>query len=270
MAETVLITGASSGIGKATARYFAEKGWNVAATMRKPQKVTDLQETQELKKIALDVQDKSSIQSAVQETLTTFGNIDVVVNNAGYGLWGPMEEIKDDKIRRQFDVNVFGLIDVIKEALPTMRAQKSGIIINVSSVGGKLGTPLGSMYHGTKFAVEGITETLNYELNPVGIKARLVEPGGVRTDFAGRSLDVVEHQNPDYERITTNLMKAFDNPDLVMGTAEGCAKVIYKAATNPGKKMRYVYGNDAKFMIMVKDWFGTNAVQGLMKRMLKL
>ena len=134
MAKTVLITGASSGIGKATARYFAEKGWNVAATMRKPQNITDLAETQTLKKIALDVQDKNSIKSAVQETLTTFGNIDVVVNNAGYGLWGPMEEIEDDKIRRQFDVNVFGLIDVIKEALPTMRAQKSGVIINISSV----------------------------------------------------------------------------------------------------------------------------------------
>ncbi|MEM8897567.1 MAG: SDR family oxidoreductase [Bacteroidota bacterium] len=270
MSKTVLITGASSGIGKAAARLFAEKGWNVAATMRKPQNVTDLQETESLKKIALDVQDKSSIHSAVQETLTTFGNIDVVVNNAGYGLWGPMEEIEDGKIRRQFDVNVFGLIDVIKEVLPSMRSQKSGVIINISSVGGKLGTPLGSMYHGTKFAVEGITESLNFELNPVGIKARLVEPGGVKTDFAGRSLDVVEHQNPDYEHITTNLMKAFDNPDLIGGTAEGCAKVIYQAATHTGKKMRFVYGNDAKVMIAVKDWFGTNAVQGLMKRMLKL
>ena len=170
MANTILITGASSGIGKSTAKYFQEKGWNVVATMRNPQADTELTELENVLVTRLDVQDSDSIARAVRLSIETFGKIDVLLNNAGYGAFGVLEATPMEKIRRQFDVNVFGLVETTKAVIPHFRAKRSGTIINVSSIGGKVTFPLGSLYHATKFAVEGLSEAMSYEMAPIGVR----------------------------------------------------------------------------------------------------
>ena len=169
MSNTILITGASSGIGKATAKKFQNEGWNVIATMRSPEKEEELNQLDNILVTQLDVQDTATIKSAIDAGLERFGKIDVVLNNAGYGLMGTFESADDASIRRQFDVNVFGLFDVTKAALPHFRENKSGLFINISSIGGKMTFPLMPLYHSTKFAVEGFSESLHYELSSAGI-----------------------------------------------------------------------------------------------------
>ena len=133
------------------------------------------------------------------EGIARFGQIDVLLNNAGYGAYGPLEAFSTDRIRRQFDTNVIGLLEVTKAVLPHMRGNRAGTIINISSIGGQITFPLGTLYHGTKFAVEGLSEELHYELEPLGIQVRIVEPGMIRTDFGGRSFDFAMDENlPDY------------------------------------------------------------------------
>ena len=166
MEKTILITGSSSGIGKATAQYFHKKGWNVVATMRKPDAETDLVGLDRVLVTRLDVTEQSTIDEAVKRAIDKFGKIDVLLNNAGYGAYGTLEAFPMDRVRRQFETNVLGLLAVTKAVLPHMRAAKSGTIINVSSIGGKMTFPLGTLYHGTKFAVEGLSESLHYELWP--------------------------------------------------------------------------------------------------------
>src|SRR5579872_2128230 len=188
-AKTIVITGASSGIGKATARLFADKGWNVVATMRDPAAEKDLVETATLKLAALDVQDPAGIRAAVSTAIAAFGKIDVWLNNAGYGAFGPVEAGSREQIQRQFDVNFFGLIACVQAVGPHFRANRSGVLINVSSVGGLLTVPGFSVYNASKFAVESLSEGLWYELGTFGIKVKLIEPGAIRTDFGGRSMD---------------------------------------------------------------------------------
>ena len=269
MAKTILITGASTGIGKATAEYFAEKGWNVAATMRSPEKA-DLKESDRLKKFKLDVEDKTSIHNAVNSVLSAFGGIDVVLNNAGYGAYGPLEAATDAQIRRQFEVNVFGLLEVTRAVLPHLRSKKSGIIINVTSVGGKITTPLGSLYHGTKWGVEGISESLNYELNPLGIKVRIIEPGGIKTDFTTRSLDLFDNHIPEYQPTIDAMMNTLKSDLFAQSGPELVAKVAYKAATDTSKRIRYIAGMDAKMLIAMKGLFGSRTIMGIIKRMIKV
>lgn len=245
--KTIFITGASSGIGKATAEYFANKGWNVAATMRNTSDA--LTETDKLKKFALDVQDKNSIAKAVKDSIAAFGKIDVVLNNAGYGTAGVLESATDEQIKRQFDVNLFGLIDVIRAFLPHFRENKNGLFMNVSSIGGLITLPLFSLYHATKWAVEGLTESLQYELNPLGIELKIIEPGGVKTDFAGRSLDMFQSENDAaYQKTIARMMQNFEGTERTetYSTAEQMAEGIFDAATDGKKQLRYVLGNDAK------------------------
>ncbi|PSN07406.1 hypothetical protein C7293_30610 [filamentous cyanobacterium CCT1] len=160
MNRTILITGASSGIGEATAQRFIRQGWNVAATMRSPQIVKPWTKAPKVITPYLDVTDEPSIAAAVEETLHQFGAIDVLVNNAGYGLTGPLEGISTPQLTQQFHTNVFGLVAMIQSVLPIMRRQNQGTIINVSSIGGRVAFPFASAYHATKFAVEGLSESL--------------------------------------------------------------------------------------------------------------
>jgi len=270
MKKTVLITGSSSGIGKAAAQYFLEKGWNVAATMRKPEAEKDLRESDHLRLIRLDVQDEASISEAVRQTIAAFGRIDVLVNNAGYGLTGVAEFIREADIRRQFDVNVFGLMAVTNAVLPHFRANKSGRIINVSSMGGRVTFPLFSYYHATKFAVEGYSESLNYELNPLGIDVKIIEPGGVKTDFGGRSMDMVKTDHPDYLPLQDKLVAALSDDSNIKTEAKDVAKVIFQAATTTSSRMRYLVGSDARMMWAVKRFFGTNFQQKAVKSFYKI
>src|SRR5215831_11835791 len=157
--------------------------------MRSPQKEDDLTKLDNVFVTRLDVQDPGTITAAVRAGIAKFGKIDVLLNNAGYGSYGVLEATPMEKIRRQFDVNVIGLLETTKAVLPHFRANKEGVIINISSIGGKITFPLGTLYHGSKFAVEGLSEALSFEMETIGVKVKIVEPGAIKTDFAGRSFD---------------------------------------------------------------------------------
>src|SRR6476661_411762 len=194
MNKVVLITGASSGIGKETVKLFQTKDWKVAATMRSPEKAEDLQRIADVECIRLDVTDTDSIKSAIQTTLEKFGRIDAVVNNAGYGLVGAFEAATPEQIEKQFQTNVFGLMNVCREILPYFREQKRGYIVNVASVGGRMTFPFYSLYNSTKWAVEGFSESLQYELEQFNIRVKIIEPGPLNTDFYDRSQDIAKRE----------------------------------------------------------------------------
>lgn len=182
--STWFITGSSKGLGAAIARHALAHGDDVAATARNAQTVTDaLGDDERLLALPLDVTAPEQVRAAIEATVERFGRIDVVVNNAGRPLMGALEEMTDEQIRDQFELNVFGTIDVIRAALPTLRAQRSGTIVNLSSMGGVIGFPASSMYNASKFAVEGLTAGLRQDLAPLGISVMAIEPGAFRTNF---------------------------------------------------------------------------------------
>jgi NAD(P)-dependent dehydrogenase (short-subunit alcohol dehydrogenase family) len=246
MTKTVLITGTSSGLGRASAKLFQSKGWNVVATMRAPERETELTARERTLVTRLDVQDAASIEASVAAGLAKFGRIDALVNNAGYGAYGPLEATPAATIRRQFDVNVLGLLATTQALLPHFRANRSGTIVNISSIGGRLTFPLGTLYHGTKFAVEGLSEALSFELAPLGVRVKLVEPGGIKTDFGGRSFDF--SNDPKLTEYQPLVKKVFEvlRPLAEQGsTPEAIAEVVYAAATDGTDQLRYEAGADA-------------------------
>ncbi len=246
MAKTIFITGASSGIGKAAAILFANHGWNVAATMRNPQNETELQQYPTSKVYALDVTQTDSVNKAVEQALADFQQIDVLLNNAGYGLAGPLETASEEKIMDQFNTNVFGVMRTIKALLPTFRQMGGGTIINVTSIGGLVGLPFNSIYHATKFGLDGMSESLNYELRPFGIRVKIVAPGGVITDFATRSLKRTTDGPSAYDTSLEKVFAAFGKNSAGYSTAEQIAGVIYQAATDDTDQIRYIAGQDAQ------------------------
>jgi NADP-dependent 3-hydroxy acid dehydrogenase YdfG len=250
MKKTILITGASSGIGAATAKLFQTQGWNVIATMRKPENETELTTLNNVLITKLDVLDPGSIETTVNEGIQKFGRIDVLVNNAGYGAYGILESFTREQIIRQFDTNVIGLLDVTKALLPHFRSNKSGIIINISSIGGKMTFPLGALYHGTKFAVEGISEALSYEVEQFGGKVKIVEPGAIATDFAGRSMDFSNDEGmAEYQPIVGKVLAGMPAFFANASPAGVVADVIYQAAIDGTNQLRYTAGEDAKVII---------------------
>ncbi|HEY9102334.1 SDR family oxidoreductase [Chitinimonas sp.] len=243
----VLITGASSGIGHAAANLFADRGWRVVATMRNPVDGATLAEHSNIAVLPLDVTDSASVEAAVAGTLDRFGRIDAVVNNAGYGLFGPFETATDEQIRRQFATNVDGIFAVTRAVLPAMRRQGSGTIINVASLGGLITLPLFSLYNATKFAVVGFTESLSFELAPLGIRAKYIAPGGVATQFAGRSLArTFEDANNAYRDTLARVSEAMNTRRGNYSTAESIAEVIFTAATDSTGQVMYLAGEDAE------------------------
>ncbi len=240
MNKVILVTGSSSGIGKETVKLFQTKNWSVAATMRTPEMAEDLQRIADVECIRLDVTDIDSIRSAIDETLSKFGRIDAVVNNAGYGLVGAFEAATPEQIERQFQTNVFGLMNVCREILPYFREQNRGIIVNVASVGGRITFPLYSLYHGTKWAVEGFSEALQHEVRQFNIKVKIIEPGPIKTDFYDRSQDLTTKEgltayNSYIEKVMPGMQKAGENaPDGSL-----VAEVIYNAVTDGSWKSRY-------------------------------
>lgn len=261
MKQTVLITGASSGIGQATAIYFHEKGWNVAATMRNPAQDRVLSKYEHIRLFSLDVTSETSVQQAVNEVVQVFGDVDVLVNNAGYGAVGIFEKASAAQIQKQFDTNVFGVMNVTRAVLPYFRKRRKGTIINVTSMGGLLAFPLYSVYHGTKWAVEGFSESLAYELRPLGIRVKCIEPGAIKTDFYSRSMDLFNSQKisdyDEYERVT------YENTQKAGAVAPGpeiVAKTIYKAATDNSHRLRYPIGNRGPLLLALRrlvpnSWF---------------
>lgn len=240
MDKVVLITGAASGIGLHTAKLFQTKNWKVAATMRTPEKAEDLQRIVDIECFRLDVTDVDSIQTAIAATLDKFGRIDAVVNNAGFGVVGPFEAATREQIDRQMQTNVYGVMNVCREILPYFRDQKRGIIVNVASMGGRITFPLYSIYHASKWAVEGFSEALAFEVREFGIKIKIIEPGPINTDFYDRSQSIARREGlTAYDnfvaRAVPNLQKAGETgPD-----GSVVAEVIYQAVSDDSWKMRY-------------------------------
>ncbi len=240
MSKTVLITGSSSGIGAASVKLFHKRGWNVVATMRSPDKNTAFEGLDNVLLVRLDVTDQDSINQAVAQSLDRFGVIDVLVNNAGYGMVGPFEAATEEAVERQFATNVFGLMNVTRAVLPAMREHGGGTIINISSVGGQLTFPLYSVYHATKFAVEGFSESLQYELAAFGIKVKLVEPGPIRTDFYDRSQELVTKPGLDaYDNFVGRTLPTMQQSGKTAPGPELVAKTIVKAAADKSARLRY-------------------------------
>ncbi|AYG57964.1 SDR family oxidoreductase [Rhizobium jaguaris] len=258
MTKTVLITGASSGIGKASAKLFHGKGWNVVATMRSPDKETELTALDNVLVTRLDVSDPQSIAAAVAAGIDRFGRIDALVNNAGYGQYGVFEAVPPEKIRQQFDVNVFGVMDVTRALLPHFRANRSGVIVNVSSGAGLFTLPMISLYCASKFALEGFTEALAYELLDLNIGVKLVIPhGGVsETRFSERSAEdnALADVPGDYAPFIANVVKAFANMTAARTiTSADVADVIYESVTDGSDRLRYLIGDDARGFIRARN-----------------
>ena len=250
MTQTIFVTGASSGIGKATAKLFNEKGWNVVATMRHPENEDELTKLDNVLVERVDVTDSGSIATAISAAIEKFGGIDVLLNNAGYGAYGPLEAFSMEKIRRQFDTNVIGLLAVTQAVLPYFRAQTSGTIVNVSSVAGKLSFPLGTLYHGSKHAVEGISESLQFELDEFGAKVKIVEPGAIGTDFSGRSFDFTNDESmEEYQPLVKKMGAAFEAYYSQPSPPTAVAEIIYQAATDGTNRLRYPGAGGAKAML---------------------
>lgn len=248
--NTILITGASSGIGRATALRFQSEGWNVIATMRDPAAGADLAALDNVLVARLDVTDSASIAAAVNEGIARFGRIDTLLNNAGYGAYGPLEAFSTERIRRQFDTNVIGLLEVTKAVLPHMRANRAGTIVNISSIGGQITFPLGTLYHGTKFAVEGLSEALHYELEPLGIRVRIVEPGMIKTDFGGRSFDFAMDDNlTDYAPTAQAMGRLFGKMAANPSAPEVVADAIWTAVNDTSSRLRFRAGQDAETLL---------------------
>ncbi len=248
--RTVLITGCSSGIGLAAARYFAENGWNVVATMRDPSVSTALVGRRAVLVTRLDVADQGSIDAAIAAGVARFGRLDALINNAGFGQYGLFEAIPREKVQEQFDVNVFGVMDVTRAILPHFRKNKSGLIINLSSGAGLFTLPMIAVYCSSKFALEGFSEALAYELASQNIAVKIVEPhGGVtETRFTERSAaDYASGASlSDYTDFATRTAAAFTR--MAAGrsiSSDDVAKVIFDAATDGSDRLRYTVGDDA-------------------------
>lgn len=253
--KTILITGTSSGIGRGTAQYFWERGWNVIATMRSPEKEMEFIQRERILVTRLDVVRKETIEASIAEGIRQFGKIDVLLNNAGYAAIGAFEAATDEQVRNQFDVNVFGVLQTTQAILPHFRMNGEGTIINVSSVGGRVAFPLLSLYHASKWAIEGFSESLFYELAAQNIKVKVVEPGNVATDFTGRSLDLLSDPslNAYAAYSETVLQKQMASFETNVSTPELIAETIYEAATDTSSRLRYLSGADAHFLMDLRS-----------------
>ena len=257
--KVAIVTGSSTGIGYETSLILARNGFLTYATMRNLNKSEDMKLTVAKENLPiqikqLDVTEDLSVKNAIQEISSQTGRIDVIVNNAGYGLNGAFEDLAMDEVKAQYETNVYGLMRTTQAVLPIMRKQKSGTIVNISSGAGRFGFPGGSAYVSTKFAVEGLSESMSYELEPFGIKVVIVEPGVIRTNFMDGLVIAKKSQDPNspysqiMQKIATGfeeMMKNASSPDLV-------AKVVLNAIRDKNPSLRYLAGND------VEAWLGGN------------
>jgi NAD(P)-dependent dehydrogenase (short-subunit alcohol dehydrogenase family) len=264
--KTVLITGSSTGIGRATAKLFAARGWNVLATMRNPDDAGDLAALENVVALRLDVTDAASIAAVVAQAGERFGGIDALVNNAGFGAFGPFETAPVELVERQLATNVSGVFNMVRAVLPLMRERRAGSIVNIASIGGLTTMPMNAIYHATKYAVVGFTEALAYELAPFGVRAKFVAPGGVSTDFAGRSLSMTfDGDAHPYADQVAQVMGAFQQRGAAQYSApEAIAEVIYGAATDASAQIRYVAGADAEALLAMRAELGE---QGYVREM---
>ena len=258
--KVALVTGSSSGMGFTTAVMLARAGIHTYASMRnlkKSKTITDLanKENLPLQVIQLDVNDDKSVKDAIAKIVTEKERIDVLVNNAGYGLFGSIEDVSIEEMKAQFETNFFGVMRVTQLVLPIMRKQKSGTIVNVSSVGGRISLPVLSAYNSTKFALEGLSESMSYELEPFGIKVIIIEPGVIRTNIMDSSIFAKKAQDPKspyfslIQKVESNFKSMMENKS---SPPEEVAKVILGALTSKNPQLRYTVGDDAATMIQAR------------------
>jgi NAD(P)-dependent dehydrogenase (short-subunit alcohol dehydrogenase family) len=259
--KTIFITGASTGLGKATAKLFASKGWNVIATMRTPGNDKELNKIDNISLLPLDVTNPAQISETIQKAIAT-GNIDVVFNNAGYGLMGPLESTTDDQLVRQLNTNLLGVIRVTQAFIPYFREKHRGLFISTTSIGGLVTFPFSSVYHATKWALEGWSESMSFELKKIGVGIKTVSPGGIKTDFLSRSADMSSH--PAYEKWVQKMFSSFSEHNFT--PAEQIAAVVYEAATDDKDQLRYVAGEDAKQLYAQRLQIGDEKFMKLMEQ----
>ena len=262
--KVAVVTGSSTGIGFETSLLLSRKGFYTYATMRnlnKSQKINDVakKENLPLKVLQLDVTDDKSVKDAINQMKDESSRIDVLVNNAGYGVMGAVEDLSLEEFKSQFETNFFGVIRVTKEVIPIMRNQGGGNIINVSSVGGKIGIPLNSAYISSKFALEGLSESMRYELEQFGIDVILIEPGVVKTNFFENADVVVNNKTNNktsaYSQLTQKLFEGFE-PMLKSDSSSlpsDVAEVIYQAIESNNRLVRYPVGKDAVSIINARQ-----------------
>jgi len=239
--KTIFITGASTGLGKAAAKLFAANDWNVIATMRKAENEKELNLSDNIILLPLDVTNLEQIKATTQKAIA-LGNIDVVFNNAGYGLMGPLESTSDEQLVRQVNTNILGVIRVTNAFIPYFREKQKGLFISTTSIGGLITFPFSSVYHATKWALEGWSESMAFELKKIGVGIKTISPGGIKTDFLNRSADMSSH--PAYKKWVDKMFAGISEDHFT--PAEQIAAVVYEAATDGQDKLRYIAGEDAK------------------------
>jgi len=258
--KVALVTGSSSGIGFETALILARTGFHTYASMRNLQKsksITEIANAEKLplKVVELDVNDARTVKDAIHNIMVEKNGIDVLVNNAGYGLFGSLEDLSIDEIKAQFETNFFGLVRVTQQVIPIMRNQKSGIIVNVSSVGGRMAIPALSAYHSTKFALEGLSESMSYELEPFGIRVIIIEPSAIRTNIMNSSVSAKKALDPKspyfslMQKVENNFKSMLENAST---PPEEVAKVILKALTSENPQLRYTVGEEAATLLQAR------------------
>lgn len=261
--KTIFITGASTGLGKATAKLFAANGWKVIATMRKPENEKELNDIDNITLLPLDVTNLAQIKETTQKAIA-LGDIDVVFNNAGYALMGPLESTSDDQLVRQLNTNVLGVIRVTQAFIPHFREKQQGLFITTTSIGGLITFPFCSPYHATKWALEGWSESMAFELKKIGVGIKTIAPGGIKTDFLSRSAEMSSH--PAYNTWIEKMFSGISEDHH--SSAEQIAAVVYEAATDGKDKLRYVAGEDAKAFYAQRLQIGDEAFRNQMEQML--
>lgn len=253
--KTALVTGASSGIGEAAARLLKRQGFTVYAAARQVEKMQEL-EAQGIHVLYLDITDEASVRSCVETIEAHDGGIDILINNAGYGSYGAVEDVSIDEARRQFDVNLFGLARLTQLILPAMRQKRFGKIVNVTSMGGKIYTPFGAWYHATKFALEGWSDALRFEMAPFGVDVIIIEPGAIQTPWGRIAVDHLRETSGS-GAYRTAVTKAADNMAKMYSSGQASApsliaETIVKSVTVVRPRTRYAVGHMAKPVLFLR------------------
>ncbi|NJM68387.1 MAG: SDR family NAD(P)-dependent oxidoreductase [Acaryochloris sp. RU_4_1] len=267
--KVALVTGASAGIGKAIVRQLLQDGWIVYGAARRAEKMADIQ-AEGAKVLSLDVTSDRSMETAVEEILNTEGHIDALVNNAGYGSYGALEDVSIAEAKHQFEVNVFGLAHLTQLVLPAMRAAKSGTIVNISSMGGRIWMPMGGWYHATKHAVEVLSDALRVETRPFGIKVVVVQPGAIQSEWSGIAAQTLKKTSVDsaYQKMVEPMAKILEHYPTA-SSPKVVAKAVSKAVNSRNPRRRYATPLDAKVLIflhwLLPDWAWESVIATVLK-----